>query len=260
MNDKPLIVHVLYRLDTGGMERIVVSLINATRDRYRHAVICAGRALAPCGTKSSTRRRACLSLDKKPGKDWRCYFRFWRVLRTSEAGSRADLQHRDPGSGTDRETGWGAPSGSRRTRARCGRPARRKLANTAGCVAGWRRSLSATSRCLRTCKTGSWSVRAFRRSKVMYIANGIDVAAVRPCRVCESGAAPAAGSILRRLAPCWSAMSARLDEVKDQAGLISAFKLLCDALPGERQHLPLDHRRRGAATCGAGAQIARTWT
>src|SRR5699024_4699407 len=39
MSPKPLIAHVLYRLDTGGMERIVVSLINASQDRYRHAVI-----------------------------------------------------------------------------------------------------------------------------------------------------------------------------------------------------------------------------
>ena len=30
MNERPLIVHVLYRLDTGGMEHMLVTLINQT--------------------------------------------------------------------------------------------------------------------------------------------------------------------------------------------------------------------------------------
>ncbi|MEO8777913.1 MAG: glycosyltransferase, partial [Rhodanobacter sp.] len=81
MNDKPLIVHVLYGLDTGGMERIIVSLINATCDRYRHAVV----ALTGFGVMRGEIEHAvteCLSLEKKPGKDWPCYFRLWRALRT----------------------------------------------------------------------------------------------------------------------------------------------------------------------------------
>jgi sugar transferase (PEP-CTERM/EpsH1 system associated) len=80
MNRKPLIAHVLYRFDTGGMERIIVSLINGTRARYRHAVIC----LAGVGAMRAEINDpdvACLSLEKKPGKDFACYGRLWRALR-----------------------------------------------------------------------------------------------------------------------------------------------------------------------------------
>lgn len=80
MNDKPLLVHVVYRLDTGGMERVLVSLINATHDRFRHAVI----SLTGFGALRLEIEHvvvASLSLEKKSGKDWWCYFRFWRALR-----------------------------------------------------------------------------------------------------------------------------------------------------------------------------------
>jgi glycosyltransferase involved in cell wall biosynthesis len=80
VNDKPLIAHVLYRLDTGGMERILVSLINATADRYRHAVITLC-GFGPLRAEIENTASACLSLDKRPGKDWRCYVRLWRALR-----------------------------------------------------------------------------------------------------------------------------------------------------------------------------------
>jgi len=85
---KPLIAHVLYRLDTGGMERIAVSVINHTGERYRHAMIC----LAGFGGMRAQIEDIsvpCLSLHKKPGKDWFCYFRLWRALRVL----KPDLVH-----------------------------------------------------------------------------------------------------------------------------------------------------------------------
>ena len=38
---RPLIVHVLYRLQVGGLENGVVNLVNQLpADRYRHAIVC----------------------------------------------------------------------------------------------------------------------------------------------------------------------------------------------------------------------------
>ena len=38
---KPLIAHVLYRLDYGGLENGLVNVINhLPDDKYRHAIIC----------------------------------------------------------------------------------------------------------------------------------------------------------------------------------------------------------------------------
>ena len=71
MNEKPLIAHVLYRLDTGGMERVLVTVVNRTRSKYRHAVICLDSFSAFRG-KIEDPDVPCLALHKKPGKAWGC--------------------------------------------------------------------------------------------------------------------------------------------------------------------------------------------
>ncbi len=78
----PLVVHVIYRLDVGGLENGLVNLVNRMPpDRYRHAIVC----LAGYGAEFRKRIRredvAVISLDKQPGKDLGMYARLWRVLR-----------------------------------------------------------------------------------------------------------------------------------------------------------------------------------
>ncbi|MET0981575.1 MAG: glycosyl transferase group 1 protein, partial [Telluria sp.] len=37
----PLVVHLIYRLDIGGLETLLVDTINRMpADRYRHAIVC----------------------------------------------------------------------------------------------------------------------------------------------------------------------------------------------------------------------------
>ncbi|HEU4621485.1 MAG TPA: TIGR03088 family PEP-CTERM/XrtA system glycosyltransferase [Burkholderiaceae bacterium] len=64
---RPLIAHVVYRFDTGGLENGVVNLINALpHDRYRHAVV----ALTEIGAFRERVRRddvQFIALHKKPG-------------------------------------------------------------------------------------------------------------------------------------------------------------------------------------------------
>jgi sugar transferase (PEP-CTERM/EpsH1 system associated) len=78
----PLVAHVLYRLDFGGLENGVVNLINRMpRERYRHAIVC----LAGFGEEFRRRLQrddvAVVSLDKRPGKDIAMYGRAWQLLR-----------------------------------------------------------------------------------------------------------------------------------------------------------------------------------
>ncbi len=222
MNDKPLIVHVLYRLDTGGMERIIVSVINATCDRYRHAVI----ALAGVGILRGEIENSvvtCLSLDKKPGKDWPCYWRLWRALRELQpdlvqtynlgtldfapfvklAGVR-HLVHAEHGrDATD-------PDGEN--------PKYLRLRRWMAPFVDRYIAVSADLQRWLTDRAG------IRPSKVVYIANGIDVAAFNAPR-----SEPAPRPRLGDFAPPGSVLVghvARLDKVKDQAGLLAAFKLL----------------------------------
>jgi sugar transferase (PEP-CTERM/EpsH1 system associated) len=77
----PLVAHIIYRLDFGGLENGLVNLINRMpADRYRHAILC-------LAGYSEFRQRIqrddvdVLSLDKRPGKDPGCYVRLWRQLR-----------------------------------------------------------------------------------------------------------------------------------------------------------------------------------
>jgi sugar transferase (PEP-CTERM/EpsH1 system associated) len=224
VNERPLIVHVLYRLDTGGMERILVSLINATADRYRHAVITLC-GFGPLRSEIEHNVSACLSLDKKPGKDWRCYLRLWRALRrlkpdlvqTYNIGT-LDLAPMAKLAGVRRlvhaEHGRDAadPNGEN--------PRYRRLRRW---MAPFIDRYIAVSEDLQ-----HWLVEraGVQRPKVVYIANGIDLATFD-----ARHAAPRPRRLLADFAPPGSVLLgnvARLDKVKDQASLLAAFALLRD--------------------------------
>ncbi|MBF8272642.1 MAG: hypothetical protein HW380_1747 [Magnetococcales bacterium] len=75
------IVYLLFRLDVGGLETVVVNLINhLPRDRYEHHVI----ALTQCGTFKQRIQHAGVhfyDLDKKAGKDWLVWFKLLKLLK-----------------------------------------------------------------------------------------------------------------------------------------------------------------------------------
>ncbi|HLA81763.1 MAG TPA: glycosyltransferase, partial [Thermoleophilia bacterium] len=88
-SEPPLIAHLIYRLDMGGLENGLVNLINRIPpSRYRHAIICL--------TDYTDFRQRILredveifALHKRPGHDLGSYFRLWRLLRRI----RPDLIH-----------------------------------------------------------------------------------------------------------------------------------------------------------------------
>ncbi len=77
----PLVAHILYRLDIGGLENGLVNLINTIpADRYRHAII----SLTECTDFRFRIRRQNVeyyALHKRPGKDFSAYLQLWRLLR-----------------------------------------------------------------------------------------------------------------------------------------------------------------------------------
>ena len=78
---RPLVAHIIQRLDYGGMETMLVELVNRMGDRpYRHVVICLAdftefreRIRSPAVTV--------YALGKRAGKDLPSYARLWRLLR-----------------------------------------------------------------------------------------------------------------------------------------------------------------------------------
>lgn len=82
LGSPPLIVHIIFRLDVGGLENGLVNLINRMDpDAYRHAIVCLQGYTDFRERLDATRNVAVLSLDKKAGKDIPSYARLWRLLR-----------------------------------------------------------------------------------------------------------------------------------------------------------------------------------
>lgn len=78
----PLVVHIVHRLDYGGLENGVVNLINRMPvSRYRHAVLCLSGYSAEFRNRLASADVEVLSVDKRPGKDLLAYGRVWRTLR-----------------------------------------------------------------------------------------------------------------------------------------------------------------------------------
>jgi sugar transferase (PEP-CTERM/EpsH1 system associated) len=81
MNTPPLVAHVIFRLDIGGLENGLVNLLNhMPRERYRHAIVC----LTEHTDFRARLRRDDVSLHalhKRPGKDAGWYVRLWQCLR-----------------------------------------------------------------------------------------------------------------------------------------------------------------------------------
>lgn len=81
MSARPLIAHIVFRFDYGGLENGVVNVVNGlSADRFRHAVV----ALTESGP--AFRRRLggdvpVYALGKRPGKDPAAYWRLFRLLR-----------------------------------------------------------------------------------------------------------------------------------------------------------------------------------
>lgn len=85
----PLIVHVIYRLDYGGLENGLVNLLNRMpAAQFRHAVICLA-GFSEFRQRIVRQDVEVYSLDKRPGKDLGAYVRLWRLLRRL----RPDIVH-----------------------------------------------------------------------------------------------------------------------------------------------------------------------
>jgi sugar transferase (PEP-CTERM/EpsH1 system associated) len=76
-----IVVHLVYRLDIGGLETVVVNLINhLPKDEFRHVVI----SLTQCSDfkeRITVPNVGFYQLNKKAGKDLMVWWRLWKILR-----------------------------------------------------------------------------------------------------------------------------------------------------------------------------------
>lgn len=77
-----LVLHVLHRFDTGGLENGVVNLINRMPvSQFRHAVLAIDRVEPAFAARLRRSDVPLLALNKPPGHALKLYPRIWRLLR-----------------------------------------------------------------------------------------------------------------------------------------------------------------------------------
>jgi sugar transferase (PEP-CTERM/EpsH1 system associated) len=224
----PVVAHVIYRLDHGGLENGVINLVNSLpAERFQQAIVCLA------GFNPEFRRRIrregvlVIPLEKQPGKDVGIYARMWRTLRqlrpdvvhTRNLGT-LDMQWVAAAAGVPvrvhGEHGWDAsdPDGlsSKRLRIRraC-RPAVQHYVPMSQDIARWlERDVGVDA------------------GRIRQLYNGVDVRRFSP-----GVASPVPVRAGNRDGPMIGTVG-RLDPVKDQASLIRAFATLRQRYTGAK--------------------------
>ena len=77
----PLIAHVIYHLDVGGLENGLVNLINhIPSERYQHAIICL-KGYSDFSNRITRKNVKIIALNKREGWDFKLYANLFRALR-----------------------------------------------------------------------------------------------------------------------------------------------------------------------------------
>lgn len=79
---RPLVLHVLYRFDTGGLENGVVNLLNRLpAHQFRHAILAIDKVVPAFAARLQRDDIQLFALNKPPGHALKLYPRIWRLLR-----------------------------------------------------------------------------------------------------------------------------------------------------------------------------------
>jgi sugar transferase (PEP-CTERM/EpsH1 system associated) len=84
----PTVCQVLHSLDVGGAEVLAARIARRLRHRYRFHFVCLDR-LGVLGQELREEGFGVETLERKPGLDWRCFWRLSQALRRA----RADVIH-----------------------------------------------------------------------------------------------------------------------------------------------------------------------
>jgi sugar transferase (PEP-CTERM/EpsH1 system associated) len=79
-DSRPLVMHIIYALGTGGMENGMINIINRMpKERYRHMIVCLTEK-TPFAKRLESDDIEIIELHKRPGNDWRTYLKIWKLL------------------------------------------------------------------------------------------------------------------------------------------------------------------------------------
>ena len=234
MSHRPLIVHLTYILDFGGLETLIVEAINRMPvDQYRHAIVCLTR-FTDFKERITRPGVEVIALDKQPGLGLGTHVKLWRLLRKL----RPTILH----------TYNLATAEYAFTAAMAGVPVRvhAEHGRDAGDPEGKNPKHRLLRRLLRpfidayvavSADLEQWLTRevGIPQEKVLFIDNGVDTGHFMPL---APGALPPA---LFEIPPgCFVIGTVgRIQDVKNHAGLVDAFIALRALLPQQRDSMRL---------------------
>ena len=233
---RPLVLHVVYRFDTGGLENGVVNLINhMPAGAYRHAVVALTEVVPTFSSRITRQDVEFVSLHKPPGHGARLYPRLARLMRQL----KPDIVHtRNLAALECQVPAWwaGVPG---RVHGEHGRDVE-DLDGSSRRHQWMRRAYSpfvhryvALSQDLAGYLTQRVGLRA---SRVVQVYNGVDTTLFAPA---QGGRAPIAGCAFGA-APHWLVGTVgRMHTVKDQTLLARAFVGALARQPALRDRLRL---------------------
>ncbi len=224
----PVVAHVVFRLDVGGLENGLVNLINNLPSKeFAHVIIClTGYNPAFCQRFSRDDVRI-YSLGKREGKDFLVYWRFWKLIRrirpaivhTRNLGT-LDLLPVAAFAGVPirvhGEHGWDIHDID-------GRNPKYRWMRRIVC-------LFANRFIALSCDLQEWLIGTvgLPSRKVTQIYNGVDTAHFYPVRRPEPGDAPVIVGTVSRMEP-----------VKNPVNLAEAFVSLCSRRPELKENMRL---------------------
>lgn len=234
MSQRPLIIHLTYILDFGGLETLIVESINRMPvDKYRHAIVCLTR-FTDFRHRITRPGVEVIALDKQPGIGLGTHVKLWRLLRQMKP--------------TILHTYNLATAEYAFTAAMAGVPVRvhAEHGRDAGDPEGKNTKHQLLRRLLLpfidsyvavSADLEQWLKRDVRipEGKVLFIDNGVDTTRFFPA----AGDAPASAPFDIPPGSFVIGTVGRIQDVKNHAGLVQAFIALRALLPSQQDKLRL---------------------
>jgi sugar transferase (PEP-CTERM/EpsH1 system associated) len=231
MKQPPLVVHLTYVLDFGGLETLIVESINRMPpSRYRHAIVCLTR-YTDFAKKITRPDVEIIALNKPPGLGLSTHAELFKLLRRM----RPAILHTYNLAAVEYAATAMLAGVPVRVHAEHGRDARDPHGTN------WkhnllRRLLTPVIDCFVPVSPDlrSWlgKAAAVPESKNRLIDNGVDTRSYAPA----TGAARPEG--WPDFTGCFVVGTVgRIQDVKDHAGLVDAFALLCERMPAKNLRL-----------------------